>query len=103
MIQVKKRLHHTHRLYREIKKKDPGTSIMEPNWIGAWHYIYGYEKGSIGLISLPNYLMDGKTRWELQILTGDLHLDGDYEKFTSKKAAERRIEELLEGEIQNGS
>lgn len=94
-MKVKKRLHHTHRLYREIKKKDPQTTIPEPKWIGAWHYIYSSEKGSLSLVSLPNYLMDGKTRWELQVLTGDIPLKGDREKFNSKKAAERRIKELL--------
>lgn len=60
---------------------------------GKWQYFYSSKKGKISLIELPNYLMDGKTLWEIFCIKGSLFPDID--RFNSKEEAEERILHLL--------
>ena len=61
--------------------------------IGEKQFIYSKKNKEISLISLPDYLGNGKTFWEIYSLKGNTVKE--IERFNSKKEAEKRIKELF--------
>ena len=65
--------------------------------IGEFQWIYENKKGSISLITLPNYLHGDVTLWEIYSMKGNLF--DDIDRFESQLEAEVRIKEILGEDI----
>jgi hypothetical protein len=95
-IKVEKKVHRIFersKLYKKIK----GLGSIRASFVGEFQYFYFNENGKISLISLPSYFEEGVTLWEIFCLEGNLF--DDVERFSSKKEAEKRIKELLKGDL----
>ena len=95
MIKVEKKIHKGWQELESLRKEQPD---LFPSIIGKDHFTYEANKGKISLITLPDYMYDGKTLWEIYCLKGDLF--EDCERFDSQKEAEKKIEELLGDKIE---
>lgn len=75
--------------------KDRGTwpATLGPVF-GPTQWWYESEKGIIDLVLLPNYMRDGKDRWEIMCQKGNLF--DDVEAYSTKEEAEARVKELLD-------
>jgi len=83
-------------IYKEVKQHPLGGKtfgILKSPIIGEDHFVYSSDKGSISLILLPNYFLNGKDLWEIYSLEGDLF--DDVERFPSFKKAEERVHYYL--------
>jgi len=63
-------------------------------FIGKWQYSYFAERGKINMIRVSE-AFPKKSFWEICCIEGKLF--DDTERFDTKKEAEKRIRQLLEG------
>ena len=98
MINVEKREHPVWQDWKRIQETNPEilTTHRYKSIIGQYQYIYQSKKGTISLVELPNYFMDGIDWWEIMQMNDDTDLVDDIERFRSKEEAEVRIKELLD-------
>ena len=67
-------------------------------FIAKWQYSYSTERGKIDMVRISE-VFPKKTFWEICCLDGKLQ--DDTERFSTKKEAEKRIKQLLEGKRRN--
>lgn len=88
-MKIIKRIHPGYEEFEKAKKA--GIDIRQ--MFGKYQYLYKNKNGKISLINLPNYLMDGKNRWEIYCFEGNIF--EDTEVFKTKKEAEKAIAKYL--------
>lgn len=95
-MEVTKRIHKGWEEWEKLKKERPelieGMTQMK-SLFGKYQYIYTSHLGEISLVHL---IIFEDNYWGIMELSAN-NLFTDVEKFNSKKEAEKRIKELLNG------
>jgi hypothetical protein len=94
MMKVEKKVNRMWQEWNSMPAKLQKEIRWNVSFIGKWQYSYSSERGKIDMIRMSEGFPK-KTFWEICCLEGNLF--GDTERFDTKKEAERRIRQLLEG------
>jgi uncharacterized protein YxjI len=91
VIKETKKIHTGWKEWGKLAKLKPEIKISCP--FGKYQYLFEKNKKIISMIELPNYMYDGKNRWEIYCMEGNLF--DDVISFATEKEARARIEEIF--------
>jgi hypothetical protein len=94
VIKETKKIHTGWKEFEKIKKIKPEIANKLTNHFGKYQYLFEKNKKIISMIELPNYMYDGKNRWEIYCMEGNLF--DDVISFATEKEARARIKKILE-------